>query len=280
MKRLLIVSDFASPTGFATVSENIARNLKGKWEIDVLAINYHGDPHPLQKEFNIFPASLGGDVYGLQRIASLVASRQYQVIFMLNDMWIINEYMDRLKGMQNVPPIVFYTPVDAKNIKDSFAKPLNRATYGIFYTEFGANEVLKSGFDRPYSIIPHGIDEKFFHPIPKTLSRKETGIPDDWFVVLMCQRNQPRKRLDLGLWMFSEWVKDKPENIKIYYHGALRDIGWDIEQLAAYFGIGDRLIVTSRNMTMNNMLSKERLKYIYTSSDVFFTPCAAEGLAN
>jgi glycosyltransferase involved in cell wall biosynthesis len=54
-------------------------------------------------------------------------------------------------------------------------------------------------------------------------------------------------------------------------------MGIDVLDYAEYCGIADRMIVTSEHMTMANMLPLEKLKYVYNSADVFFTPCASEG---
>lgn len=93
---------------------------------------------------------------------------------------------------------------------------------------------------------------------------------------------QPRKRLDLGIYYFSEWVKrtNKPDNVKLYYHGALNDMGYDMLDLAKYWGVDERFIITSRDMNMNTMLPLDKLKLVYNSADVFWKPCASEGLAN
>ena len=280
---MLLVGDFACTTGFATVTQNIARNLRRLYEIDVLAINHAGDPHPLQKEFRIFPAGLEGNLFGIDRLPRIVAAGGYDIIFIVNDIWLVDMYLDTLhKSLpaDKIPPVVFYTPIDAKHIKPGFIEPLNKyATHAILYTEFGRNEVLQAGLTVPTSVIGHGIDQENFHFIPKVLARKETGINDDWFVVGMVDRNQPRKRLDVGIYYFAEWVKrtNKPENVKLYYHGALKDQGVDVEDLAQYWGIDDRLIVTSRHMTMNSMLPLDKLKLVYNSLDVFWKPCASEG---
>jgi D-inositol-3-phosphate glycosyltransferase len=281
MKKLLLVGDFACFTGFATVTENIAKHLRNKYEIDVLAINYNGDPHPLQKQFNIFPASLEGDIFGLNRIGRIVSTINYDLIFIVNDIWLIDMYLDTLaKQVEKMPPAVFYTPVDARHLKTTFIAPLNKhAKHGIFYTNFGANEAVLAGLNIPFSIIPHGVDQSVFAPVPKSVARKETGLDPSWFIVTMVDRNQPRKRLDLGIYYFAEWVKrtNKPDNVKLYYHGALKDQGIDVEDWAHYCGIDDRLIVTSRQMTMGSMLPREKLKLVYSSSDIFWKPCASEG---
>lgn len=191
MKKVLLVGDFACATGFSTVLQNLAKQLRKNWEVDVLAINYHGDAHPLQKQFNIFPADLEGDVYGIKRFPKFVMSGQYQLIFLLNDIWIIDSYLEAIRGLpkEKVPPIVFYTPVDAKHLKEEFIAPLNNCNHAIFYTQFGANEALQSGLKIPYTIINHGVDMQLFHFMPKKIARKEIGIEDNWYVMLMVDRN-------------------------------------------------------------------------------------------
>ena len=54
-------------------------------------------------------------------------------------------------------------------------------------------------------------------------------------------------------------------------------MGIDILDYADYCGIGDRMIVTSHEMGLHNMVPVERLKLIYNSADVFWKPCASEG---
>jgi D-inositol-3-phosphate glycosyltransferase len=278
----LFVCDFACNTGFSRVSENIAKELTRKgYEVDVLAINYHGDPHPLQKYHRMFPAPLGNDVYGLNRISGIVQAGNYDFIFMLQDIWLVGMYLERLaRDIKTFPPVVYYIPVDAKHIKKSFVEPLNKyAKRGAFYTEFGLQECVESGLIIPSTVIPHGIDQNMYHFMPKQQTKKDVGLDPSWFVVGMVNRSQPRKRLDLGIFYFSEWVKrtNKPDSVKLYYHGALQDIGIDILDYADYCGIGDRMIVTHKDMTMQTMLPEDKLKMVYNSLDVYVTPCASEG---
>ena len=227
MKKLLLISDFACPTGFARVGENIAKYLKKYWEIDVLAINYHGDHHPLQRDFKLYVPSLNGDVYGVNRIVNMCEVNKYDAILIINDIWIIDMYIAKLQKSKVDIPIVGYTTVDAKHIKKGFVEPLNSTARGVAYTEFGKVEILKGGLTIPISVIPHGVDTQHFHFMPQREARKQTGIPEDWFVMLNVNRNQVRKRLDLALYYFSEWVKrtNKPDTVRFYYHGALHDIG-------------------------------------------------------
>ena len=93
--KLLAWGDYAATTGFGTVMSNIMRELHatGRYEIDVVGINYDGMPY--NKEMwpgQIIPAmsalnmhGVYSDVYGRQRLIDTVSSGKYDVIFMLQD---------------------------------------------------------------------------------------------------------------------------------------------------------------------------------------------------
>lgn len=76
---------------------------------------------------------------------------------------------------------------------------------------------------------------------------------------------------------FAEWAKDKPANVKLYYHGASHDIGWNIEQMADFFEIQDRLILTSNDMTVSAGVPIDVLNSIYNTFDVHMTTPLGEG---
>ena len=191
MDKILLIGDFCCATGFSRVLENIAKNLKRYYEIDVIALNYRGDPHPLQKSFNIFPASLDGDLYGINRIAPIVASNDYKLVFMINDIWIVSEYIQQIRTKVNkTVPIVTYTPVDAPHLKPEFIHPLNQGVqHTIFYTEFGRNEAILGGLQVQSSVISHGVDQDMFQFMPQKAARDESGVPFDAYVMLMVDRN-------------------------------------------------------------------------------------------
>jgi glycosyltransferase involved in cell wall biosynthesis len=83
----------------------------------------------------------------------------------------------------------------------------------------------------------------------------------------MVARNQPRKRFDLMCMAFAKWVKDKPDNVKLYLHTGLEDIGFDILNLVQQTGLDGRLILTP-DITPNQGVTDMELNYIYNSFDV------------
>jgi hypothetical protein len=187
--RILLASDFAVATGFSTVSQNLVKYLQNHYTIDVLGINYNGDPHPLQRQFNIYVPTLAGDVYGVRRIVSLLKANNYDMVFFINDAWIIMQYLAEIKRANIQIPIVSYIPIDAKHIKPHFVEPLNETSHVIAYTEFGLNELKLGGLKVPHSVIPHGVDTTMFQRVPMADARKEAGLDPNWFVVLSVARN-------------------------------------------------------------------------------------------
>lgn len=282
--RLLWIADAVAHTGFASVTHGVLGHLYKKYDVSVLAINYFGDPH--EYPYKIYPAAVGGDLFGVNRVIPLMGQIKPHITCVVNDPWIIKDYLPGLNTALGKLPDdreifthkVAYMPIDGLNMQEDFISPLNNLNEAIFYTDFARNEAIKNGLTTESTVISHGLNSGDFTPIPKLQARKKlVNINPDWYIVGCANRNQPRKRIDLALQYFAEWVKDKPENVKLYFHGAIRDVGWNILQLASYYGINDRLIITSPNMSAANGVSREILKYIYCSFDVQISTTMGEG---
>jgi glycosyltransferase involved in cell wall biosynthesis len=90
-------------------------------------------------------------------------------------------------------------------------------------------------------------------------------------------RNQPRKRLDLALMYFSEWVKTrKLENTYLYLHvGPTGDAGYELFQLGKYLGIDHQLII--HQPEIGHGIPEEKMKYVYGCFDVMLSTTQGEG---
>lgn len=90
---------------------------------------------------------------------------------------------------------------------------------------------------------------------------------------------QPRKRVDLFPYIFREWINKYPhDNVFMHYHGAAKgDLGNDIEYIAHYYGVDNRLILTSKELSVSNPLPVERLKFVYSAANVYLQICTIEG---
>jgi glycosyltransferase involved in cell wall biosynthesis len=282
----LVVGDAVSPTGFARVIHSVIDNLpKDKYEIHHLGINYFGDPH--NYSHRIYPASLGGDVFGIERLPSVVTSIKPDFIFIVNDPWIIDIYLERLRKLKEEYKfkIIVYFPVDAEEHSPSFYKNFDLVDRVCVYTEFGKKVILSSNSDKvgeeKIRIIPHGISTKTFYPIDQD-SVRYTLFPKDRinefknsFIVLNGNRNQPRKRIDLTMWIFKEFQKGKPD-VKLYLHMGLIDMGFNIAELAVRYGFDKKLIISTTDNSIPGV-SDEKLNMIYNACNVGINTSIGEG---
>jgi glycosyltransferase involved in cell wall biosynthesis len=101
--------------------------------------------------------------------------------------------------------------------------------------------------DWPSAVVPLGVDLDFYQPGDRVEARKALSLPEschDAFILGNVNRNQTRKRLDLTIQFFAEWYHraGKP-NAYVYMHclpGSSAHV--NLEQLAQYYGVGERLI--------------------------------------
>jgi glycosyltransferase involved in cell wall biosynthesis len=281
----LWISDAVAATGFARVAHSIIGSLPTEYEIHHLGINYFGDPHPYKHK--IYPASLGGDVYGLGRLESMVLGLRPDFIFMINDPWVISMYLNELRKIKKelLPPIVVYFPVDAKEHSPSFYQSFDLVKEVCVYTNFGKDVILDTKSPNISSnkihIIPHGISSSIFYPMDSTFSRQALYPQErmeeflNSFIVFNGNRNQPRKRMDITMWAFREFQKDKPD-VKLYLHMGIQDLGYNVAELAVRYGFDNKLILSTTSNQIPS-LPEERLNIVYNACDVGINTSIGEG---
>ena len=163
-KRILWIGDAVVPTGFSTVNTNIIKNLSAKkFEVHHLGVNYFGDPHPYP--WKIYPAATKGDIWGFGRLPEFAAYK-WDVVFILNDAWVINKYLEKIrKYFTNVPKIVVYFPVDSHTFDSDWFDNFDIVSETVVYTQFGKDVVSACRPNLELEIIPHGIDFSLFHKL-------------------------------------------------------------------------------------------------------------------
>jgi D-inositol-3-phosphate glycosyltransferase len=228
--KLLWIADFAAMTGFGRVSGAILPRIKDKYDITVLACNWHGDPTPEQKDFRMFPAAnrFQQAPFGEDRIREIVEREQPDIVFTLNDPWIASEQYRRIQDLHQQKKFKFcgYMTMDSYNWLGGIDPHINEWDSLITFTEFGAYEFFKAGINKPVNVIPHGLDSAVFYPKDKKEARKELGLSEDIFICFNGQRNQPRKRIDITIAAFAQFAVGRPDT-QLYLHMGLKDQGWD-----------------------------------------------------
>ena len=283
--KLLWCGDIVAMTGFARVTENVLQRICDQYEVVVLSHNWWGDPTPLQSKYKMYPSSNRFQTapFGEDRIREVVEKEKPDIIFSINDMWIINEQYKRIKDLhdQKLFKFVGYAPMDSYGWTGCLDETANDWDGVISYTEFGAHEFIRGGIKKPITIIPHGITANQFYPMDKAEARKRLNLKDDIFIVFNGNRNQFRKRIDITVEGFAKFAKDKPDT-QLYLHMGLRDQGWDAMPLFARAmqreGIdpNGRIILTAQTQGPPNV-EVDFLNTIYNAVDVGVNTCKGEG---
>lgn len=290
---LLLIGDAACDSGFARGTHAYADGLAVDYEVHILGLNYRGDPHDYP--YKIYPAYLGGDGFGVGRLKELLPKIQPSVIVIQNDPWNFLPYLDEIDAYvketkQESIPVVGIVAVDGKNCR---SKNLNKCRSVVFWTHYGLEQARLGGYHGPAHVVPLGVNLEAFNPLDRTLARAHLFgqeveneptkriLPRKWheaFIVGNVNRNQPRKRLDLTIEYFAEWVKSYDvKNAYLYMHVCpTGDQGWDILQLMKYYGVMDRLILVEPGVFKG--VSDEMLRITYASMNVLVSTTQGEGM--
>lgn len=244
MKKLLFIGDAACGSGFGRASHYILEELRQRWEVSVIGINYRGYPH--KYPYDIYPAWATGDGMGLRALKDLIPKIQPDLIVLQTNPWNVPAYqMDLAKINASDIPLVGIVAVEGKNCCGWELNGLRRA---IFWTEFARKEATEGGMKVPSSVVGLGVDTTIYKPGDRVEARKFLGlgpVADDAFIVTNVNRNQNRKRIDLSILYFSEWIRTRGiKDAYLYLHllpGSSTHVNAD--QLAQYCGTASRLIL-------------------------------------
>jgi len=277
-KKILFVGDAACPSGFARSTHAVCDVLHETHDVTVLGINYRADPHSYP--YPIYCAAVGGDELGVGRLIWMMDTVQPDVVVVQNDPWNFKYYTKQLKKFKEYArvPIVGYVAVDGKNCRGDM---LNDLELAVFWTKFGECEAKAGGFKNRSAVVPLGVDRVLFSPGDRVEARRRLKIPVDIaeraFVVGAVNRNQPRKRFDLVIRYFAEWVRShKIEDAFLFMHVApTGDQGFDVQHLARYYGVLPRLMLSEPQVFYGS--SEEAMRDTYRSFDVALTTTQGEG---
>jgi glycosyltransferase involved in cell wall biosynthesis len=138
--------------------------------------------------------------------------------------------------------------------------------------------------NRPIDVILHGFDDDMYRPLPRAEVRKNLKIPEDAFIFLNVNRNQPRKRYDILVMAFADLVvkyPTKPICLLCVCDKGEKGGWWLFEMFqrelklrgATVDQFGGRLMVTSQDMVFRD----EDINMFYNVADVGVNSADGEG---
>ncbi len=288
-ERIKVLAYCDSPTcatGFGTVSRNIFEGLfrTGRYQIDVLGINYWGDPHDFP--YRVWPTGTNAerDPYGRKKICNMIPGMEFDLLFFLQDTFIMDflpELMAHLQKENKKFKSICYFPVDGIP-KEQWIRNINTVDFPVAYTEYGKAEAMKAYSDcKDLHIIPHGANTTDYFPHKeedsKTFRQRYFGRHADKFIWTNLNRNQQRKDIPRTIRAFAEFKKEAPESI-LYLHMAQQDQGWNLPEVCKAYGLSIKEdVLFPENFGPNQGYPREIVNMLYNCSDCVVSTALGEG---
>lgn len=152
--------------------------------------------------------------FGEKEIASYLRKHPQDMVIIFNDM-VITSALTATIHNELTPEerkrflLVSYMDQVYPYQKKQHMEILNKCFDAVVaFTPYWRSVVRKLGLRKeiPCFVFPHGFDHNLYFPIPRKVARMYYNLPEDAFVILQLNRNQPRKRFDHTIMAFADVV--------------------------------------------------------------------------
>ena len=300
-KSLLVYADWNCTTGFGAV----AKELVDEWSKDkklsivIFGINDKSkEVYDYAPNVKVIPALTTGDKecqkdsYRRIVLLNIIYQNDFDAIFFLQDVEVINSMENQLKEVKNTKrkenrpnfKSMIYFPIDSEP-RISDLKVLSFFDEIVTYTEY-AKGVMKCLISdtifKKIKVIPHGINTSDFYPYSdadKLKAKAEMFGSEDVFVFGSVNRNQVRKDLGTLIMGFAMFKHTTQANALLYLHcNPIDTMGINIYILCDRVGLEvGKDVILPKDYSENKGCSLEELNKIYNSFDCFITTTTAEG---
>jgi len=159
------------------------------------------------------PGSPPQQGFGFNVLPSVIRQEQPDVVFIYNDMSVISRFLEEIRKTDNNRKFKIWLYVDQVYNKQPqmFLDIINRDADRVFtFTSFWKKCLKDQGITRPIDVLGHGFQKDLFVPVNRSEVRKKMGLPEEGFIIMSLNRNQPRKRYDLLVMAFTELIAKYP----------------------------------------------------------------------
>ena len=179
--------------------------------------------------------------FGEKEIGNYLKKNPQDIIIIFNDSIIttalvgtlVKECWDEKKNFK----LISYMDQVYKYQKKEYIQILNTFFDGIItFTPYWEKIAIKLGITKPLYNFPHGFDYNLYYPIPQNIARLYYNYNDDDFIILNLNRNQPRKRWDISIIAWTNFLVmcynkfKKISNLKLVV-GTQMNGYWDLMEL-------------------------------------------------
>ena len=299
LKLLIISTHINQASGYSKISYGMIKELAKVPQLSVVHFGIQSSHIPFHrtypsnvKVYDVLTMEKGKEGgFGYSLIAEVVQKERPDVVLLYNDIGVVNNYLDKIAPLRyGTGSLSFkiWTYLD-QVYECQFVHNLEIAqkeTDRFFtFTKEWRDVLKRQNVSRPIDVLLHGYDPTIFSSITKEEARAELNIPNDAFLFISLNRNQPRKRLDLLIMAFVELITKHPAKSLFLmcvcdkgekgggfplfeiFARELKIRGFPVEQFA------NRLLVTPKEMSY----SDEDIGKFYKIADVGVSTADGEG---
>jgi glycosyltransferase involved in cell wall biosynthesis len=256
---------------------------------------------PCHGEWSLHPNLDYRDITGSETLKQLMEALNPDIVLLINDLWKVPRPLAALDECKRSARVVVSCPIDGAICDGALVAFLPGVDRFIVYNEFSKATVInaiETQFQENMAslagkvvAIPNGVDTVKFFPLTGMSSEDAVSrnriiarnklFPDrpeleDAFIVLNANMNQPRKRLDVALEGFAQFVRDKPPSVKLLLHCKWDESGSDLVDLGRRLEISDRLLAAGDVNTLPS-LDDMTLNFVYNACEVGLNTSMGEG---
>jgi len=296
MKILFYASHPELPIGYSKIG-NILSNYMAKYhDVFYLAIsnfkqnNVSRYVHPniiLLDALEMEKSKNTNELYGVNVICDVINDIQPDVVFLYNDIIVINRIFNSIVDRKININFKIWTYIDLVYEYENFnlVQNLNKFSDKIFvFSDCWKKHLVKLNVsDNKIFVLTHGFDSDKFFPINKIVSKQKFGFSPNDFVILNTNRNSYRKGIDKTIDAFILFLKLKNNDptIKMFLNMDMNG-SYDINNLIKTSCIKyhmDHDIVVNNHIFINpnKKFSDEMMNYLYNACDIGINTCFGEG---
>lgn len=231
--------------------------------------------------------------FGFNKIYDYLDMVNPDVVMIYNDPMIIYKFIESMKHERGKSSYKLWIYVD--QVYDGIAQPLmdkiNQHADRIYcFTDIWKEKYLSYGVHTDVRILEHAVDSTIFSQMSKTNRmnvRKNMNIPEDAIILFNANRNSQRKRMDLTISGFVEYLsknREKPVYLIIATNanpqsGAYYDINriyhTELQRKGLPTDFIPRLILV--DTAPPNVIGDDGINQLYNATDIGFNTTDGEG---
>lgn len=289
-------------TGYANVVFNLIKHVnKQSNEIILFAFDAHAVTLDRAHELNIkiiSPFRINGQPFGESILASVVDSNQPDVIIIYNDISIVSRLLNSIdKCTFKSSKIIVYLDMVYEYQQFDLLQFITTKAHNILCFSTFWQQHLQSLFPQyqhKINVLAHGIRNDQIYPINQNVDKIKNalGLPTDGLIILNLNRNSWRKRWDITIRSFIQFIKNNIIDQKIIKTKVYLFIGCELKQFnsgvtySIFDVIKTECLIQKINIDSvmqffifkgNKKFSDKEINQLYNCCDIGINTCGGEG---